>query len=161
MSFCVRSITWKKVIFCTGSTCESKIWPRLHDVQGREANTAPLNGSIDPWHRVRAPTLPVHQHWHSSFYRTWQTRHFLRTKDFWQPCLKQIYQCPFFQQHFSFHVSVSHFSNSHISNFLSSSPLFWWSGISELCRCCDSLKVRQWSVLPAMKHSHIQVRALL
>lgn len=37
-----------------------KMWPRLQDVQGREANNAFLNGCIYYWYRVSTPTLLVH-----------------------------------------------------------------------------------------------------
>lgn len=47
-----------------------------------------------------------------------------------------------FSNSISHFMSLSHFSNSHISNFLLSSSLFWWSGISELCCYCDSLKAK-------------------
>lgn len=143
MSFCVRSITWKKATFWTDSTGESKTWPRLQDVQGREANDALLNGNIYSWHRVRAPTLPVHQHWHNLFYCTWQILLFLRTEDFRQPCLKHIYSA-------TFSNSISHFmSLCHILVILTFQT-FWlllyllrWSEISELC-CYyyDSLKAK-------------------
>ena len=68
--------------------------------------------------------------------------HFSHLEVFWQLCIKQTYQCHIFNRIFSFHVSVSLFSNSNnISLYL-----LWWSGVSDPgCFYCKKILTHWWS----------------
>ena len=45
---------------------------------------------------------------HTSFYCTWQILCFLQTEGLWQPCIEQVYQCPFSDSIRSLCVTRSH-----------------------------------------------------
>lgn len=68
---------------------------------------------------------------HTSFYCTsfscprYCVFFFSQIEFLWQPCTS--YQAPFLQPAFAYLISVSHFGNSHISNFSLLLYLLWWS----------------------------------